>query len=182
MDISGLTSATGQNFNDPAVANRVTGKQQLDADDFLKLLSVQLQSQDPLKPMEDTQFISQMASFTSLEQMRTLTEDFQNFTAGQRVVTAQNFLGKIVTVTSKEGDVTGEVSSVTIKDGEPKLIIGKAEYDASAVINVRPKPTTTTDPMPAQTMLGTGPAAVSTPAPLPQTNLGTAPAAPVVTQ
>ena len=87
-----------------------------------------------------------------------------------------------MTVASQEGDVTGEVSSVAIKDGEPKLIIGKAEYDASAVTSVRPKPTTTTDPVPAQTTLSSGPTVVSTPTPLPQPNLGTAPATPTITQ
>ena len=159
MDITGLTSATGLNFNDPEVANRATGKQTLDANDFLKLLAVQLQSQDPMKPMEDTQFISQMASFTSLEQMRGLAADFKNYTAGQRLVTAQNYLGKIVTVTSDNGDVTGEVSSVTIKAGEPKLIVGNAEYDAAKVTSVKPKLTTATAPEPIQPVLGTGPTA-----------------------
>ena len=45
----------------------------LGADDFMKLLTTQLTSQDPMNPMKDTEFISQMANFTSLEQMRTLS-------------------------------------------------------------------------------------------------------------
>ena len=143
MDIASLTSAGATNFLDPQVATRATGKQQLDVNDFLKLLTVQLGSQDPLKPMEDTQFISQMASFTSLQQMRDLSANFQTFTSGQRIDSAQNYLGKIVGITNGDGTVSGEVTSITIKDGVPQLMIGGVGYDPANVVSVVPKPVST---------------------------------------
>jgi flagellar basal-body rod modification protein FlgD len=162
MDITSITSAKGQNFLDPEVANRATGKQVLDANDFLRLLTVQLQSQDPMKPMEDMQFISQMASFTSLEQMRGLSENFKEFTTTERLVAAQNYLGRVVTIANDTGDVTGEVIKVTVEDGTPKLTISGKSYDIADVISVTPKPSTNAPAPPStQQTVGTGPTAAT---------------------
>ncbi|MGG3842370.1 FlgD family protein [Anoxybacillus kestanbolensis] len=61
------------------VAQRETGKSSLGKDDFLKILITQLQHQDPLNPMEDREFISQMANFSSLEQMVNMSNMMSKF-------------------------------------------------------------------------------------------------------
>jgi flagellar basal-body rod modification protein FlgD len=146
MDITSITSARAENFLDPAIANRPTGGKSLDVDDFLKLITVQLTSQDPMKPMEDTQFISQMASFTSLEQMRTLSDNFATFNAGQQISSAQNFIGKLVTVATDAGEITGTVNSVSVEDGNPLLVINGGVFSTADVIGISmpPAPAATT--------------------------------------
>ena len=134
------TSPAG--FGDPdAAPTTAAGPKTLGQNDFLKLLSVQMQSQDPMNPMEDTQFISQMANFTSLEQMKNLTASFDSFVGQQRSVDAQSYLGKTVTLLDPEkGLVTGLVSGVTFEDGEPRLIVGSKNYDPKLITTIHSSP------------------------------------------
>ncbi|RSL32852.1 flagellar hook assembly protein FlgD [Salibacterium salarium] len=56
----------------------------LGKNDFLEILMVQLQNQDPMNPMDDKEFVSQMAQFSSLEQMTNMSESIQDFANSQR--------------------------------------------------------------------------------------------------
>ncbi|HEY2801362.1 MAG TPA: flagellar hook capping FlgD N-terminal domain-containing protein [Chthoniobacterales bacterium] len=114
-----------------------TGTNTLGVNDFLKLITVQLQNQDPLKPMDDTEFVSQMTSFTALQQTQTLTADFEAYSQQAAVNSANGFLGGYVTVADNAlGEVTGQVTAVRIEDGTPKIIINGLPYDLSAVQSV----------------------------------------------
>ncbi|GAA0298746.1 flagellar basal-body rod modification protein FlgD [Gracilibacillus halotolerans] len=76
-----------------------SGSSQLGKDEFLKILMAQLQNQDPLNPMEDKEFISQMANFSSLEQMMNLSSSFEKFVANQNispVIQYSHLIGKQV--------------------------------------------------------------------------------------
>jgi flagellar basal-body rod modification protein FlgD len=80
---------------DTAAKNDVLGK-----DAFLKLLVVQLQNQDPLNPLDDKEFIAQLAQFSSLEQMTNISEGISSLTdktAQQDMLSAVNYIGKEVT-------------------------------------------------------------------------------------
>lgn len=57
--------------------NKYDGKNDLDKDAFLKLLTTQLSNQDPLSPMEDREFIAQLAQFSSLEQMTAMNKTLE---------------------------------------------------------------------------------------------------------
>ncbi len=116
------------------------GKQMLAADDFMKLLTTQLTSQDPMNPMKDTEFISQMANFTSLEQMRTLSKSFDTFTSDQKMSAAPAFLGRNVTVKDATGDVTGLVDSITLKNGKPAIVINGKSYDTNLITGISMPP------------------------------------------
>jgi flagellar basal-body rod modification protein FlgD len=78
---------------------RKTGEQNLGKDDFLKILLVQLQNQDPLNPLEDKEFISQMANFSALEQMTNMAKMMEKFIESQNenaVLRYSEMIGKKV--------------------------------------------------------------------------------------
>ncbi|WP_027408689.1 flagellar hook assembly protein FlgD [Anoxybacteroides tepidamans] len=108
---------------------RQTGNNILGKDDFLKILLVQLQNQDPLNPLEDKEFIAQMASFSTLEQMTNMTTEMQKFINMQNenaILRYSEMIGKKVywTETTGNGDDTTEttvgaiVKSVSQKNNE----------------------------------------------------------------
>ena len=98
----------------------------LGKDDFLKLLVTQLQYQDPLNPMDDKEFIAQMAQFSALEQM-------QNMSATTTKSQAFSMIGKIAVGTiyneanGTYEQIAGEVTHVTIKKNEPRLMVAGKE-------------------------------------------------------
>jgi flagellar basal-body rod modification protein FlgD len=120
------------------VAARVPQKV-LGQSDFLKLLAAQFKSQDPMKPMEDTAFIAQMAQFTALEQSSSMAKDMAALRADQGQVTANSYLGHRVTVDAGAGNTTvGDVSAVEITAGVPRIVVAGTSYPLSAVLRVEP--------------------------------------------
>jgi flagellar basal-body rod modification protein FlgD len=111
-------------------------KSTLSQEDFLKLLTVQLQHQDPLKPMEDAQFMGQMAQFASLEQTKELTSTVNTLSTSLGFSSAQQFLGKNVTINSDGADVSGTVSGVVMEDGLPKVLVDNKTYATDKIIAV----------------------------------------------
>ncbi|WP_261132833.1 flagellar hook assembly protein FlgD [Bacillus sp. Marseille-Q3570] len=111
---------------------RQTGNTNLGKDDFLKILIAQLANQDPLNPMEDREFISQMASFSSLEQMVNMNDTLQNWVSHQnngQLLQYSQLIGKEITWIDKskedgqpvETTLTGEVAKVHFDKGETKI-------------------------------------------------------------
>jgi flagellar basal-body rod modification protein FlgD len=103
-----------------AASTRNTGE--LGKDDFLKLLITQVQNQDPMNPSSDTDFIAQMAQFSSLEQMQNLNKSF-SYSTGFAL------MGKYISaeITDESGDtkyVEGMVEHVRVKNGEVYAVVG----------------------------------------------------------
>jgi flagellar basal-body rod modification protein FlgD len=143
-----ITSATGSKsaYEDPATIAAATPKKtMLGQDDFLKLLAIQFQSQDPMKPMEDTAFIAQMAQFTALDQSKSLLTQMTQLSASQDIVTANSYIGRHVTLDAGADElVSGDVTGIELTDGAPRLIVGDKTYPLSAVLLVEPaRPSTT---------------------------------------
>jgi flagellar basal-body rod modification protein FlgD len=88
-----------------------TGSNILGKDDFLKILITQLQNQDPTSPMQDREFIAQMASFSSLEQMTNMNQTMQQFLSFQTeasLLQQSQMIGKQVTYESETVNAEGE--------------------------------------------------------------------------
>ena len=107
-------------------ANSTMGK-----DQFLKLFVAQLQHQDPMNPMQDSDFMGQMASFSTLEQVSNLASENARSNA-------IGLLGRTVTYKNKDGaELTGTVEKVSTKDGKPSLTVGGADgVDPSSISQV----------------------------------------------
>ncbi len=108
----------------------------LGKDDFMKLLLVQMGNQDPLKPMEDKEFIAQLAQFNSLEQMQQVNKSISNLVAAQAVTQASGLLGRQVQASGINGIVTGEVRAITISGGTPTLRVGSEEIGLADILRV----------------------------------------------
>lgn len=142
MQVSSVTSprTAGSTTDDSSTtATTTTKKQVLGQEDFLKLLAVQFQAQDPMKPMEDTAFIAQMAQFTALDQSASLLKQMTAMSNSQDIVTANSYIGRHVTLDDGKGNtVSGDVSGVDVSDGTPRLIVGEYTYPLSSVLLVEP--------------------------------------------
>jgi flagellar basal-body rod modification protein FlgD len=96
---------------------------QLGPDAFLKLLTTELQNQDPTKPMDDTQSVSQLAQFSALQAQTTLSTQFSSFQSNFGVMQSAALIGRDVTVNTTDGNagstLTGKVTSINVQDGKP---------------------------------------------------------------
>jgi flagellar basal-body rod modification protein FlgD len=110
-------------------------QQSLGKDDFLKILITQLSYQDPTAPMEDKEFIAQMAQFSTLEQMTGMAKDFSKLTSMLMGNEAAGALGKNVEIIEGERTVQGIVQAVT-RGETPEVLVNGNFYDWNHVIKV----------------------------------------------
>jgi flagellar basal-body rod modification protein FlgD len=121
-----MDATTINSTGSPSPATQaVSGKNaELGKDQFLKLFVAQLQHQDPMNPMEDQDFMGQMASFSTLE----LASANQAMAANLQLSQSVGLIGRTVTW-NDEADVphTGVVEKVSQKDGSPVLTVSGTE-------------------------------------------------------
>ncbi|MEE0353330.1 flagellar hook assembly protein FlgD [uncultured Treponema sp.] len=104
----------------------------LGKDDFLKLLITQLSNQDPTSPMENTQFIAQMAQFSSLEQMTNMNQEFAKMNSMLVSSQAVGTIGKTVDITLGDTKTTGVVEAVTY-GANPQVRVNNMYYDMKQI-------------------------------------------------
>ena len=119
--ISGLISPT--NTPPPSALTN-----QLGQDAFLTLLTTQLRNQNPLKPMDDTQSVAQLAQFSALQASTQLKDAFTTFESNFSVMQSAGLLGKTVSAqaTDSSGNVTsvtGLVKTISVINGQPMITL-----------------------------------------------------------
>jgi flagellar basal-body rod modification protein FlgD len=96
----------------------------MNSQDFLSLLTTELQNQDPMNPVDDTQSMAQLAQFSALSATEELNTSFQNFQSNFGVMQSASLIGKTVTVSTPDASgnsstVTGTVASIAVQNGRP---------------------------------------------------------------
>ncbi len=116
------------------------GPMALDRQAFLQLLVAQLRNQDPMNPVDNKEFVSQLAQLTSLEQMETLNRSIQVSQEMEALNQSLALLGRRVQYLSSDGQSTqsGVVEGVQISEGLPTLVVGGQPVLPGDVISVGP--------------------------------------------
>ena len=120
-------------------SNPSSNKDVLGKDAFLKLLVTQLQHQDPLNPLDDKQFIAQLAQFSSLEQMNNVADGIKNINdtlTKQDALSAANYIGKTVVASGNSAMKIGSASTpiyFTLKDAAAAVTINVYDQNNNIV-------------------------------------------------
>lgn len=130
-EMANLNNAVNS-YNKTLVVNGRTTSNELGKDDFLKLLITQLSNQDPTSPMENTEFIAQMAQFSSLEQISNMNNEFSKLTATFNSSQAVSMIGKTVDLANGDIIVTGNVEAAT-RGANPQVMVNGMFYDMEKI-------------------------------------------------
>jgi flagellar basal-body rod modification protein FlgD len=115
----GVTGTQGQ--QDPTGHNKFND---VDMDDFLKLMITELQNQDPMNPMSNQEMLQQINSIREIESNTRLTESLEAVQLGQSMATASGLIGKFIKgLADDQTMISGWVQQVSVTDGTPKLHI-----------------------------------------------------------
>ncbi len=124
-------AVTGVNSVGTSAATTSAAKANVDYQSFLRLLVAEMKNQDPTQPMDSTQYIAQLASFSQVEQSIQVNSKLDNLLQLTQLTQAGSIIGK--TVTSADNSVSGVVSSVkltseglvAVLDSGDNLLIGE---------------------------------------------------------
>jgi flagellar basal-body rod modification protein FlgD len=142
MPLPVSAAATAAGYNAAASGASVSRPDQMNQDTFLKLLVAQLRFQDPSKPADPAQFISQSATFTQVSKTDELIKAVTSNALSQRAMSAGVLVGQQATFTGEDGKpVTGVITSVSLTDTDPVATINGQPIPISRLTNLAVHPT-----------------------------------------
>jgi flagellar basal-body rod modification protein FlgD len=131
-----VSNSTGS--SQPAGKSTIPDRSILGKDDFLKLFAVQLQHQDPMSPMDNMQFMSQMAQFSTLEQVTNLGAGIERLTFSNQVSQSVGLIGHTVDYVDASGQAAeGVAQNVKFADGTITVSIDGNDVSPDHITGVR---------------------------------------------
>lgn len=134
-----VSGVSGSSNNNNSLTNALTGATGnngfVSQNTFLTLLITQLKNQDPMNPQDSSQFVSQLASFSSLEQMTQVNTKMETVLENSVV----SMIGHTVTVadsTTQSGYSQGTVQGIVYYSDGPAIVVNGKQYPLSSVQNV----------------------------------------------
>ncbi|QWU14172.1 flagellar basal-body rod modification protein FlgD [Paenibacillus sophorae] len=136
------TSNVWPNYSAANASGSSKGSQTLGKDQFLKILVTQLQNQDPMQPMQDKEFIAQMAQFTSVEQLMNISGQLSAL--NQSLGSVSGLIGKNVSWldSSTSQQKSGTVDSIVISDGVQYALVGTEKIALKDITRIQTGDTT----------------------------------------
>lgn len=111
----------------------------IDLDEFLKMMIAELQNQDPLNPMENSQILQQMSQIREIEATDQLSETLNAVLLGQNLSSASSMIGREIEGLSAAGvEVQGIVERISVEDGTPRLFVGDEAVPLKNIRAIRP--------------------------------------------
>ncbi|MBU2326056.1 MAG: flagellar hook assembly protein FlgD [Alphaproteobacteria bacterium] len=110
--VAATTAATTTSSASSSTASQAAAKASIDYDSFLKLLIAQMKNQDPTDPMDASEQIAQLATFSQVEQSIQMNSNLETLITGNALTNASSYIGK--TITSADEKTTGVVASVRV--------------------------------------------------------------------
>lgn len=117
-----------------ATADAATNAFGIGFEDLLRIVLTQLTYQDPLKPLESFEFVSQLAQFSQIQQTQTMSDRMLGLLQAEATNQATGLLGRVVDVPAGAALISGRVESISFSSGEPQLTIETA--DGQTISNI----------------------------------------------
>lgn len=118
-----LTSTPPSGVESNADATSATDAFGLSFESLLQIILTQLTFQDPLKPIDNFEFVSQLAQFSQIQQTQNLNDKIDSLLASQTTAQATSLLGKTADIPAGQITLSGKVVAINFSNGEPRVSI-----------------------------------------------------------
>jgi len=132
-----VAPVTGTTTAGSTAATTASARASITRDQFMKILTSELTSQDPLEPLSNNDFVQQLVGLQSLEQSASLTDSLKSFQSFMQMSSGGALIGKTVKGIAPDGaTIQGVVSSVVLENGAASLVVGSQKLPVGSVTEI----------------------------------------------